>query len=95
MTVSLIATRWLQATRQWLQSSVCWVLCWHKPVLYSKVDVFINLMVVIFPNPFFEKANGDFSRLLGFSWLAVFIWLPLNVNRMYSGVLSLIFGDQT
>lgn len=57
--------------------------------------VFINLTVVISPSPFFEKANGGFSTLLGFSWLAVFIWLPLNVNRVYSGVLSLIFGEQT
>lgn len=49
----------------------------------------INLTVVVSPNPFSEKANGDFRTLLGFSWLAVVIWLPLNVNGVYSGVLSL------
>lgn len=51
--------------------------------------VLINLTVVISPSPFSEKANGDFSTLLGFSWWAVVIWLPLNVNRVHSGVLSL------
>lgn len=44
--------------------------------------------MVIFPN-FFEKADVDFRAPQGFSCLAVFIWLHLNVNRVHSGILSL------
>lgn len=38
-------------------------------------------MLVIFPNLLILMHHGTF--------LAVFIWLHLNVNRMYSGFLSL------
>lgn len=46
VTLPFMATRWLQATSQWLESSVCRVLT------YLDMDIFHlhDLMLVIFPN---------------------------------------------